>query len=58
MAAARLAMAAAAPFVFAMAMEQIGIGLSLFAIAALGTVGMAAFVSVSMATRQNPVTVG
>lgn len=58
MAAARLAMGAAAPFVFAMAMEQFGIGLSLFATAALGMVGMAAFVSVSMATRQNPVTVG
>ncbi|MDQ0561697.1 putative MFS family arabinose efflux permease [Rhizobium mesoamericanum] len=58
MAAVRLAMGAAAPFVFAMAMEQIGIGLSLFATAALGAVGIAAFVSVSMATRQNPVTVG
>ncbi|OWW04515.1 MFS transporter [Rhizobium sp. R72] len=58
MAAARLAMGAAAPFVFAMAMEQFGIGLSLFGTAALGMVGMAAFVSVSMATRQNPVTVG
>jgi len=55
-AAARLAMGAAAPFVFAMAMERIGIGLSLFATAALGMVGMTAFVSVAVATRRGLVT--
>jgi predicted MFS family arabinose efflux permease len=58
MAAARLAMGAAAPFVFATAMEQFGIGLSLFATAALGTVGMAAFVSVAMATKRSLVAAG
>ncbi|MDO3431377.1 arsenite efflux MFS transporter ArsK [Rhizobium sp. CBN3] len=55
MAAARLALGAAAPFVFAMAMEQLGIGLSLFATAALGTVGMAAFVSVAATSRRETV---
>jgi predicted MFS family arabinose efflux permease len=58
MAAVRLAMGAAAPFVFAMAMERIGIGLSLFATAALGMVGMAAFVSVAMVTRRSLVATG
>jgi hypothetical protein len=36
-----------------MAMSQFGIGLSLFATAALGTVGTAAFVSVAMATKRS-----
>ncbi|MDO3432114.1 arsenite efflux MFS transporter ArsK [Rhizobium sp. CBN3] len=58
MAAARLALGAAAPFVFAIAMEQIGIGLSLFATAALGTVGMAAFISVAMSTKRSLVAAG
>lgn len=58
MAAARLALGAAAPVVFAMAMEQLGIGLSLFGTAALGTVGMAAFVSVAMATKRSLVAAG
>lgn len=58
MAAARLAMGAAAPFVFAMAMSQFGIGLSLFATAALGTVGTAAFVSVAMTTKRSLVAAG
>ncbi|MBX4949639.1 arsenite efflux MFS transporter ArsK [Rhizobium binae] len=58
MAAARLALGAAAPFVFAMAMEQFGIGLSLFATAALGTIGMAAFASVVMATKRSLVAAG
>ncbi len=53
MAAARLALGAAAPFVFAMEMEQFGIGVSLFATAGLGTVGMAAFVGVAMATKRS-----
>lgn len=53
MAAARLALGAAAPFVFAMTMEKIGIGMSLFATAALGVVGMVAFVSVALATRRS-----
>lgn len=53
MSAARLALGAAAPFVFALAMEQLGIGLSLFATAALGMVGMAAFASVAMATKRS-----
>lgn len=58
MAAARLALGAAAPFVFALAMEQLGIGLSLFATAALGMVGMAAFASVAMATKRSLVAAG
>ena len=53
MAAARLALGAAAPFAFAAAMQSLGIGLSLFATAALGVVGMAAFASVAMATRRD-----
>lgn len=55
MAAARLALGAAAPFVFAAAMERIGIGMSLFATAALGVVGMVAFVYVALTTRRGPV---
>lgn len=53
MAAARLALGAAAPFAFATAMQSFGIGLSLFATAALGIVGMAAFASVAMTTRRD-----
>ncbi len=53
MAAARLALGAAAPFAFAAAMQSLGIGLSLFATAALGVVGMAAFASVAMTTRRD-----
>ncbi len=53
MAAARLALGAAAPFAFAAAMQSLGIALSLFATAALGTVGMVAFISVAMATRRD-----
>jgi hypothetical protein len=53
MAAARLALGAAAPLAFAAAMQSFGIGLSLFATAALGVVGMAAFASVAMATRRD-----
>lgn len=53
MAAARLALGAAAPFAFAAAMQSFGIGLSLFAIAALGTAGMVAFISVAIATRRD-----
>jgi hypothetical protein len=34
-------------------MQSFGIGLSLFATAALGVVGMAAFASVAMATRRD-----
>ncbi|MBB4190039.1 putative MFS family arabinose efflux permease [Rhizobium aethiopicum] len=52
MAAARLALGAAAPFAFAAAMQSLGIGLSLFATAALGVVGMAAFASLAMTTRR------
>ncbi|MBB3545128.1 MULTISPECIES: arsenite efflux MFS transporter ArsK [unclassified Rhizobium] len=58
MAAARLALGAAAPFAFAMAMELLGISLSLFVTAALGMVGMAAFVSVAMATKRSVVAAG
>ncbi|NTH24961.1 arsenite efflux MFS transporter ArsK [Agrobacterium rhizogenes] len=53
MAAARLALGAAAPFAFAAAMQSFGIVLSLFATAALGVVGMAAFASVAMTTRRD-----
>ncbi|MGK9041382.1 arsenite efflux MFS transporter ArsK [Rhizobium sp. SA279] len=53
MAAARLAMGAAAPFVFAAAMQSLGIALSLFATAALGTVGMVAFISLAITTRRD-----
>ena len=49
MAAARLAAGAAAPFAFAAMMEQFGIGASLVLSAALGSIGIAAFVAVAMA---------
>ncbi|TBY57875.1 arsenite efflux MFS transporter ArsK [Rhizobium leguminosarum bv. viciae] len=52
MAAVRLATGAAAPFVFATAMAHFGIGLSLFAISALGVVGISAFVSVALSTKR------
>lgn len=55
MAAARLAAGAAAPFAFAAAMHQIGIGFSLFATAALGTLGIGAFVLVAIEARRHPV---
>lgn len=54
-AAARLAAGAAAPFAFAAAMHQIGIGLSLFATAALGTLGIGAFVLVAIEAGRHPV---
>jgi hypothetical protein len=47
MAAARLALGAAAPAAFAIAMELLGLVPSLYATAALGAVGMAAFVRVA-----------
>lgn len=53
MAAARLALGAAAPFTFSAAMQSFGIGLSLFATAALGVVGIAAFATVAMTTRRD-----
>ena len=52
MAAARLAAGAAAPFAFAATMEQFGIGASLTVSAALGALGIAAFVAVAMTTRR------
>jgi len=52
MAAARLAAGAAAPFVFAATMEQFGIGASLVLSAALGSIGIAAFAAVAMATKR------
>ncbi|WP_424553296.1 arsenite efflux MFS transporter ArsK [Shinella sp.] len=52
MAAARLAAGAAAPFAFAATMEQFGIGASLVLSAALGSMGIAAFVAVAMATKR------
>lgn len=55
MAAARLAAGAAAPFAFAAAMHQIGIGFSLFATAALGTLGIGAFVLVAIEAGRHPV---
>lgn len=55
MAAARLAAGAAAPFAFAAAMHQIGIGFSLFATAALGTLGVGAFVLVAVEAGRHPV---
>jgi Arabinose efflux permease len=57
MAAVRLAAGAAAPFAFAAAMERVGIEMSLFATAALGAVGVAAFGNVAArARRQQRVT--
>lgn len=53
MAAARLASGAAAPFFFAIAMEQFGIAVSLISTAALGVIGMVAFISVAYETRRN-----
>ncbi|TCB00898.1 arsenite efflux MFS transporter ArsK [Rhizobium leguminosarum bv. viciae] len=53
MAAARLASGAAAPFLFAIAMERYGIAVSLVSTAALGVVGMVAFISVAYETRRN-----
>lgn len=55
MAAARLAAGAAAPVAFAAAMHQIGIGFSLFATAALGTIGIGAFVLVAIEAGRHPV---
>lgn len=51
MAAARLAVGAAAPFVFSAAMESAGIGPALFANAAFGLIGIAAFVAVAISAR-------
>jgi hypothetical protein len=51
MAASRLAAGAAAPFAFAATMEH-GIGASLVMSAALGPIGIAAFVAVAMATKR------
>lgn len=53
MAAARLAAGAAAPFAFSAAMGQVGIEMSLFATAALGAVGIAAFARVTAWTRRD-----
>ena len=53
MAASRLAAGAAAPFAFAATMEQLGIGASLVLSAALGSIGVAAFVAVAMATKRS-----
>lgn len=53
MAAARLAAGAASPFAFAATMEQFGIGASLVLSAALGSIGIVAFVAVAMATKRN-----
>lgn len=55
MAAARLALGAAAPVAFAIAMERLGLVPSLCATAALGAVGMAAFVSVATSARREVV---
>ncbi len=52
MAAARLAAGAAAPFAFAATMERFGIGASLALSAALGSVGIAAFVAVALTTKR------
>jgi Arabinose efflux permease len=52
MAAARLAFGAAAPFVFATAMQTFGIGTALAVNAALGLVGVVAFVVVATSTRR------
>ena len=53
MAAVRLAAGAAAPFAFAAAMERVGIEMSLFATAALGAVGVAAFGNVAARARRH-----
>ncbi len=53
MAAARLTVAAAAPFVFAMAMQNLGIETALAINAALGFVGVTAFVVVTTSTRRS-----
>jgi MFS family permease len=55
MAAARLALGAAAPVAFAIAMERLGLVPSLYATAALGAIGMAAFVSVATSARREVV---
>lgn len=55
MAAARLAAGAAAPFAFAAAMGQVGIEMSLFATAALGAIGIAAFASVAAWTKKEAI---
>ncbi|UDF30006.1 UNVERIFIED_ORG: arsenite efflux MFS transporter ArsK [Roseateles sp. XES5] len=55
MAAARLATGAAAPFAFAAAMNHVGTTLSLFAIAALSTLGILAFVAVAASVRRDGV---
>lgn len=55
MAAARLAVGAAAPFIFATAMQNFGIGTSLAINAALGLVGVIAFVFVATSTRRTVV---
>jgi predicted MFS family arabinose efflux permease len=52
MAAARLAVGAAAPFVFATAMQNLGVGTALAVNAALGLVGIIAFVVVAASTRR------
>lgn len=57
MAATRLAAGAAAPFAFAAAMAQFGIEMSLFATAALGAVGIAAFASVAAWTKRDAIVV-
>ncbi|WP_296434632.1 MULTISPECIES: arsenite efflux MFS transporter ArsK [unclassified Rhizobium] len=58
MAAARLALGAAAPVAFAIAMERLGLVPSLYFTAALGAVGIAAFVSVATSARRDLVAAG
>ena len=53
MAAARLAAGAAAPFAFAATMERFGIVASLILSAALGAIGIVAFVAVAMTTKRS-----
>ncbi|MFJ1312143.1 arsenite efflux MFS transporter ArsK [Rhizobium sp. NFACC06-2] len=53
MAAARLAAGAAAPFAFAAMMERFGISTSLFLSAALGAIGVIAFLSVAKRVRRS-----
>lgn len=53
MAAARLVAGAVAPFAFATALQQFGIGPALFATAAIGTLGLAAFLKVAVGIERN-----
>ncbi|WP_069063777.1 arsenite efflux MFS transporter ArsK [Sinorhizobium sp. RAC02] len=55
MAAARLAAGAAAPFAFAATMETFGLGASLIVSAALGSIGIGAFVAVAVSAKRSVV---